>query len=125
VIDGVVGPAKANALIQTVPIYTMVANAFVHSVRIKTTTACTGTLTLLATLGTADNLLWYLATGYDLKAAVSATNYAPLTGLVTNAGNTTSASVDFVIGLVSTIQNLSSVASGCAADIWVLSSVLP
>jgi hypothetical protein len=125
VIDGVVGPAKASALTQTVPIYTMPANAFVHNVRTKTTTACTGTLTLLATLGTADNILWYLATGYDLNASVSATNYGPLTGLTDNAGNTTTASKDFVIGLVSTVQNLSSVASGCAADIWVLASVLP
>jgi hypothetical protein len=117
--------AKASALIQTVPLFPLLANGFVHNYVLKTSTAFAGTTTLLAGLGTTGTPNLYLIsaiTGYNLNAAVAVGNLSTLPPLA--VGSDTASATNVVLQLTSTVLNISSVSVG-ALDVWVLWSVRP
>jgi len=117
--------AKAAALTQTVPLFALLGNGFVHNFVLKSSTAFSGTTTLLGGLGTTGTPNLYLVsavTGYNLNAAVSATNLT--TALPIVAGSDTASATNVVLQLTSTVQNISSISQG-VLDIWVLWSVRP
>lgn len=117
--------AKAAALTQNIVLLALPANGYVHNFRIKTSTAFAGTTTLLGGLGTASSPNLFLVsavTGYNLKGAVAATNLS--TALPIVGGSDTSAGVNVVLSLTSTVDNVTSISAG-VVDVWVLWSVLP
>jgi len=116
--------AKAAALTQNIILFALPARGYVSSYRVKSSTAFTGTTTLKAGLGTTASTDFFLvsSTGYDLKAAVSATNMT--TTLPLAEGSDTAAGTNAVLSLTSTVDNLSAIATG-ALDVWVLFSTLP
>jgi hypothetical protein len=117
--------AKAAGLTQNIVLFQLPAKGYVHNFRIKNTTAFAGTTTLLAGLGTASSPILFLVsavTGYNLNAAVSATNLTTAIPLVT--GSDTTAAVNLVLSLTSTVDNLTSISAG-VVDVWILWSVLP
>lgn len=117
--------AKAGALTQTIPLFVLRANGFVHNYTLKTSTAFAGTTTLLAGLGTTGTPNLFLVsavTGYSLNAAVSATNLSTSLPLV--GGSDTASASNVVLQLTSTVQNISSISAG-VIDVWVLWSVRP
>lgn len=125
-INGVLGADKAAALTQSVTLSALPARGYLNNYRIKSSTACTGTTTLLTGLGTASSSDFYLvsaASGYDLKGAVSDTNIRQAAPLV--PGSNTVASVNLVASLTSTVENIDQIAAGCAFDVWVLWTALP
>jgi hypothetical protein len=124
-INGALGPNKAAALTQNIVLFGLPANGFVQSYRIKSAVQCTGTASLASGLGTASSPNFYLisATGYDLEAAVSATNITTALPLLTGAD--TSAAVNVVASLTSTGQNIDQVTAGCSFTVSVLSGLLP
>jgi len=88
---------------------------------IKTTTAFTGTATLTATLGITGTLTACISTPFDLKAAVSNTNFSvalPTTPIVSYAGT------NLILALTSTIDNITSISAG-AVDVTITWQVLP
>ena len=124
-VNGVLGASKSAALTQDVTLFQLQANGWVDSVRMKTALAFTGTTTLTGTIGTATNNVFYLSTLFDLKAAVSATNFVPTTGLTVGLGSTTTAAVNIVVGLIATVNNIDQIVAGSSVDVWVQISVLP
>lgn len=124
-VNGVLGANKTAGLTQNITIFAIPARGFVSRLRIKTAVAFTGTATAIATLGTTASNVFYLTATYNLQTAVSDTNYAPSTGALANVGSDTAAGTNFVLGLTTTVQNITSIAAGSAVDIWVLWSTLP
>lgn len=97
--------------------------AFVTNARLKTSTACTGTTTLTASLGAPSSSAFYVP-AYDLKAAVSASNFAPVNGLLSSAGSSFAQDA-VVVNFASTGGTLDQVAAGCSLDIWLFYTILP
>lgn len=125
-VNGILGANKTAGLTQSVTLVQLSANGYVSSYRIKSATACTGTTTLLTGFGTAstpDLFLVSAVTGYDLKAAVSATNFTVALPLV--AGSDTTAAVNLVASLTTTVDNIDQIVAGCSFTVWVLWSVIP
>lgn len=117
--------AKAAGLTQSIPLFALSANGYVISYRIKSATAFVGPTTLLAGLGTTANPNLFLVsavTGYNLKAAVSATNLTTALQLV--QGSDTASATSAVLLLTSTVDNLTTISAG-VVDVYVLWSVLP
>ena len=117
----VVTTAKAAALTQSLTIFALPVKAMVLSCVIKTTTAFTGTATLTATLGITGTLTACISTPFDLKAAVSNTNFSvalPTTPIVSYAGT------NLILALTSTIDNITSISAG-AVDVTITWQVLP
>ena len=113
--------AKAAATTQSVTLFALPANATVLSCTVKTGTAFTGTTTLTATLGITGTLTACVATPFDMKAAVSNTNFAvalPTTPIVSFAGT------NLILALTSTVDNLSSISAG-SVTVWITWMVLP
>ena len=117
--------AKAGALTQAVPLFPLLANGFVHNYTLKTSTAFAGTTTLLGGLGTTGTPNMFLVsavTGYNMKAAVSATNLS--TALPLLNGSDTASATNVVLQLTSTVDNLTLISAGIL-DCWILWSVRP
>jgi len=113
--------AKAGATTQSVTVFALPANATVLSCTVKTGTAFTGTTTLTATLGITGTLTACVATPFDMKAAVSTSNFSvalPTTPIVSFAGT------NLILALTSTIDNLSSISAG-SITVWITWMVLP
>lgn len=124
-VNGVLGANKTAGLTQSVTLFQLSANGYIAAYRIKTATACAGTTTLTTGLGTASTPNFFLvsAIGYDLKAAVSATNIT--TALPLAMGSDTAAAVNAVASLTATVDNIDQITAGCSFTAWVLSAVLP
>lgn len=124
-VNGVEGADLAAGLTQDVTVFQLAANGTVEGVRLKTAVAFAGTTTLTGTLGTATNNLFFLTATYDLKAAVSATNFTPATGYAANLGSTTAAAVNVVLGVTSTVNNINLLTAAKSVDVWVRVAGLP
>lgn len=118
--------AKAGATAQSVVLYALPANGYIASCpQIKSTTAFTGTfVTLTGTLGTTQSGTFYTSSLYDLMGAVSATNFAPATGLCVGLGSTTRSATNLTLNLISTVANISGATAG-VVEIQFLVSVMP
>lgn len=118
--------AKTAGLTQSVALFQLPANGYVEAFRIKSGTACTGTTTLLTGLGTASSANLFLVsavTGYNLMAAVSATNISTALPLV--VGSDTTAAVNVVASLTATVSNIDQIVAGCAFTVYALWGLLP
>lgn len=112
---------KAAATTQSLTIFALPAKAMMLSCVVKTTTAFTGTTTLVATLGITGTLTACVSTPFDLKAAVSNTNFAvtlPATPIVSYAGT------NLILALTSTVDNISAISAG-SVEITITWQVLP
>lgn len=117
-------PVNATAgLTQSITLFQLPANGFVHDARVKTSTACAGATTIVITLGTTGSGTWLVVTPYDLKAAVSATNYtaSPLT----HVGSDTSIATNILAAMTTTVSNVDQITAGCTFNVSTLVSVLP
>jgi hypothetical protein len=113
--------AKAAAITQSVTVFALPANGKILDCTVKTTTAFAGTATLTSTLGVTGSLTGCIGTAYDMKAAVSNTNFSvalPATPIVSFAGT------NVILALTSTVENISSISAG-AISIWLTWSTLP
>ncbi len=113
--------AKAAAVTQSVTLFALPAKALVLSCVVKSTTAFTGTTTLVATVGITGTLTACVSTPFDLKAAVSATTFSvalPTTPIVSYAGT------NLILALTSTIDNITSISAG-VVDVTITWQVLP
>jgi len=117
--------AKAAATTQSVTVYTLPANGYVLGCpQVKTTTAFTGTTTLTSTLGVTGALTFFFSTVFDMKAAVSATNFAPSNNICLAQGSTTRSSIAVILALTSTVENISSISAG-VVEVQIPITVLP
>jgi len=113
--------AKAAAVTQSVTLFALPAKALVLSCVIKSTTAFAGTTTLTATLGITGTLTACVSAPFDLKAAVTNTNFSvalPAAPIVSYAGT------NLILALTSTIDNITAISSG-AVDVTITWIVLP
>jgi len=124
-VNGALGANKAAGLTQSIVLFSKPARGFVDGVRIKTAVAFTGTTSATATIGTATDDNFYTTALYNLKTAVSATNFSPADGIVQGFGGTTAAAEDVVLAIITTVENIDQIADGSAVDVWVKSAVLP
>lgn len=122
-VNGVLGAIKTAGLTQAVTLFQLPANGYISHYRVKTATACTGPTTLTATLGSTGSTTLFSTALYDLKAAVSATNFTNVAPLVT--GSDTAAATNVVAGLIATVANVDGIAAGCSWDTWIKWAVLP
>jgi hypothetical protein len=125
--DGTVtSVALAAALTQDVTLAALPPRAHLLSAVIKAAVAATGTTTLTGGLGITGTDNYYLAKTFDLKAAVSDTNYNGGTnGVMAKTGLGGSfAALNLLFALVATVDNLTALLTG-SFDIWVLISFLP
>lgn len=121
-VNGGTAVNKAAALTQDVTLFQLPASgAVVTTPVIKTATACTGTTTLTATIGTTNSDTFFTTSLYDLKAAVSNTNLS--TGLAVHLGSDTAVATNVVAGLIGTVQNIDQIVAGCSFSVWVMWSV--
>ena len=119
-VDAAINPNTS----QSVTLFQLPAGGFVEFVRIKSTTACTGTTTATATIGDTTSATKFRSTTYDLMAAVAATNVA---GAAALAAPSTTAAANVVVGLAVTGSSkyISDIAAGCAFDVHIKWGVLP
>jgi len=122
-VNGVLGANKAAALTQDVALFQLPANGKVSDWRIKTNTACTGTATASTGLGTAASNALFRARTYNIQAAPAATNLTE--GPTAGAGSGTSAAINIVASLITTVNNIELLVVGCTADYSVEWTVLP
>ena len=112
--------AKAGATTQSVTVFALPAKAMVLSCVVKSTTAFTGTTTLVATLGITGTLTACISTPFDLMAAVSNTNFS----VALPAPIVSYAGTNLILALTSTVQNISSISAG-AVDVTITWQILP
>lgn len=112
--------AKAAATTQSVTLFALPAKAQVLSCVIKSTTAFVGPTTLTATLGVTGTLTACVSAPFDLKAAVSTTNFSVSlpTPIVSYSGT------NLILALTTTIDNVSTISTG-TVDITITWQVLP
>ncbi len=125
-VNGILGANKTAGLTQSVALAQLPANGYVLAYRVKSLVACTGTTTLLTGLGTASTPSLYsvsAVTGYNLQSTVSATNLTTL--LPVAMGSDTTAAVNVVASVISTVANIDQIAAGCSFSVSVLSAILP
>jgi hypothetical protein len=121
-ICGTTPVAKAAATTQSVTLATPAVNFAVDECIIKTATAFTGTTTLTATVGKTGSLTSCTSVVYDMKAAVSTTNFGQTTAISTSISfNGTDA---MILALASTIDNISSISAGSVV-VWIKLVFLP
>lgn len=114
--------AKAGATTQSVTLFTPAVNFTVGDCLIKTATAFTGTTTLNGTVGITGSLTSCTSVAYDMKAAVSATNFGKPTVFPSAISfNGTDAAI---LALTSTVDNISSISAGSVV-IWLEVVFLP
>lgn len=99
-------------------------HVFLTAARIATKTACSGTTTLTASLGTPVFTNIFIAP-YDVTQAPADTNFAPLNGLLVQQGSGALQSNPILVNFVSTGPTLDQVAVGCSLDVWLFYNVLP
>jgi hypothetical protein len=106
--------AKAAALTQSITLFALSPLMRVTSYTAKTSTAFAGTTTLTSTLGdSVGTTTSYSSTLYDLKAAVSNTNFQDSgAGGITLPKHVTEAGSNVIVGLISTVANISSISAG-------------
>ena len=96
---------------------------YVSGLVMKTKVAATGVGTATANFGTSGNTSYYYAGNYNLKTAVSATNFAPSTGALANYGTPSFSTI--VLALAITVDTtVSAITDGFSLDIWVETGVL-
>lgn len=120
-INGGSSTAKAAALTQSLTLTTLPANAAVEKIRVKHSTAFSGTsvTAVTASLGTTGTESGYGAP-FDILAATSATNMYQVAGAL----GLTTASHALVLTITTVGANVSALTAG-ALDVWVSYSVLP
>ena len=115
--------ALAAGLTQDLTLCALPANGYVAGVRVKSVVAVTGVTTATLKLGITgtDNL--FLSSAYDLAAAVSATNFAPVTTAGNTIGNNSVAATNLVALVTTTVDNITAMTAG-EFDIWFKVGVL-
>lgn len=114
--------AKAAAVTQSVSLLTPGVTFKLTDCVIKSGTAFTGTTTLTATVGITGTLTGCVSVAYDMKAAVSSTNFGIPT--IATSAMSTNGTDALILALTSTIDNLSSVSAG-SVTVWVRLEYLP
>jgi hypothetical protein len=112
--------AKDAALTQNVTIFALPTNNMIVGCGVKTTTAFTGTTTLTSTLGITGVVTACISVAFDMKAAVSNTNFSFGSPVALPTFSTT----NLVLALTATVDNISSISAG-AMSIWIAWYVLP
>jgi hypothetical protein len=121
-VNGGASVPAAGGLTQSAVLFQLPAKGMVEFAILKTATACTGTTTLVATVGDAGGATKFRSATYDLKASVGDTNVAGAPAL---AAPSSAAAANVVLGLTSTVENLTSVVAGCAVNVYLKWGVLP
>lgn len=114
--------AKAAATTQSVVLATPGASFVLDNCLVKTSTAFVGPTTLTATVGITGTLTGCVSVAYDMKAAVSATNFG-LPTLVT-FGVSTNGTDAIILALTTTIDNITTISTGTVV-IWLRLVLLP
>lgn len=114
--------AKAGALTQSVTLVTPAVSFVLDGCVVKTGTAFTGTTALTATVGITGTLTGCVSVAYDMKAAVSVTNFG-LPTLVT-AATSFNGTDSVILALTSTVDNVSSISAG-SITVWIRLVLLP
>lgn len=114
--------AKAGAVTQSVALMTPAVSFVLDGCVAKTGTAFTGTTALTSTVGITGTLTGCVSVAYDMKAAVSVTNFG-LPTLVTNA-TSFNGTDSVLLALTSTIDNVSSISAG-SITVWLRLVLLP
>jgi hypothetical protein len=122
-VNGVLGANKAAGLTQDVVLFQLPVKGKVSDWRIKTNTACTGTATANTGLGVTGSNVLFRAQTYDIQAAPGNTNLTE--GPTAGAGSGTSAAINVVASLITTVNNVDQLVAGCALDFDILWSGLP
>jgi len=115
--------ALAAGLTQDVVLCQLPANAFCHAVREKTVVPFAGATTMTAKVGVAGADTLYYSTAFDLTTAVSATGFAPATTAGSTVGCNTTAPINLVVLITTTVADINALTAG-SVDVWVLLSVL-
>jgi hypothetical protein len=119
-------PVSAEAdTSQDVVLFSKVARQRIENLQVKTATACAGATTILLGAGVASSGALFLAALYDVKAAVSDTNYSTGIAAALLSGGTTFAAENVTARVATTVENVSAITTGCAFDVFVLTSLLP
>jgi hypothetical protein len=122
-VNGVLGANKAAGFTQDVVLFQLPAKGKVTDWTMQTVAACTGATTASSGLGTAANNVLFRTQSYDIAAAPGATNIVE--GPTAGAGAGTSAAINIVASLITTVANVDQLVAGCAVDYEVLWAVKP
>jgi hypothetical protein len=114
--------AKAAGLTQSVVLATPGASFVLDNCVVKSGTAFAGPTTLTGTVGISGTLTGCVSVGYNLEAAVSATNFGLPT--VVTSGVSTNGTDSIILALTSTVQNISTISAG-SVTVWLKLVLLP
>lgn len=122
-VNGVLGPNAAAALTQSVTLYTKPARGYVSSASIKVATRCTGATTVTTGMGAGVTTGFFIAAAaYNPDTVVADTN---LYNASATPGRATAAAEVVTADLVTTVDNIDQLVTGCAIEYWTLQGVLP
>lgn len=105
----------AAATTQTITLDT-VNFPFVTAMVMKTNIAFTGPATVTVNLGTTGSTTFYYAGNYDLKAAVSSTNFV---SALANVGLNSWGTIALALTITTSGGNVNTIANGSKLDIWM------
>lgn len=114
--------AKAAATTQSISLLVPGVKFVLANAAMKTATAFAGVTGLTATVGITGSLTGLLSVAYNLKTAVSATNFQIPT--VIPAATSFNGTDAILLALTSAIENLSAINAG-SVDVWVEIAYLP
>jgi len=114
--------AKAAATTQSVTLTTPGVSFVLDNCVIKSGTAFVGPTTLTATVGITGALTGCVSVAYNMKAAVSATNFG-LPTLVTSAVSTNGTDA-IILALTTTVDNVTTISAG-SVTVWLKLVLLP
>jgi hypothetical protein len=114
--------AKAAATTQSVVLATPGASFVLDNCVIKTGTAFVGPTTLTATVGITGTLTGCVSVAYNMKAAVSVTNFG-LPTIATSAVSTNGTD-SVILALTTTVDNVTTISAG-GVTIWLRLVLLP
>jgi hypothetical protein len=120
-VNGGTAVTATNGVTQDVVLFQLPAKGYVHDIRIKPKTACTGATTATTGLGVTGSTTLFQA-ARDIMAGPGDTN---IWDAIAASGSYTAAAVNVVASLVTTVANVDALVAGCAVDYWVNWSVLP
>lgn len=122
-VNGVLGPNAAAALTQSVTLYTKPARGYVSAASIKVATRCTGATTVTTGMGAGVTTGFFIAAAaYNPDTVVADTN---LYNASATPGRATAAAEVVTADIVTTVDNIDQLVTGCAIEYWTLQGVLP
>ena len=106
-------------------LFTLPANGYIHNIRLKTLSACTGSGNVFASLGdTNGGIYFFYSNTYNATTAVGAGNFVDAVPVHVGAGSTNASTPYARLEFTGGATNWNAIVNGCSVAYWIYWSVV-